>query len=61
VARQHPSLQTWCLFKKSGMEGEVQEVVFSVQGVLTELQLPPLEKVPRYANLQYPVNCAHCA
>ncbi|KAF8221291.1 hypothetical protein L208DRAFT_1328770, partial [Tricholoma matsutake] len=36
----------WCLFKNSGVEGEVQEAVFTVQGVLTEFQLPPLEKIP---------------
>ncbi|KAF8228455.1 hypothetical protein L208DRAFT_1291452 [Tricholoma matsutake] len=45
VARWHPSLPTWCLFKNLGVEGEVQEAVFTVQGVLTEFQLPPLEKI----------------
>ncbi|KAF8237739.1 hypothetical protein L208DRAFT_1245591, partial [Tricholoma matsutake] len=30
----------WCLFKKLGREEALQEAVFTVQGVLTEFQLP---------------------
>ncbi|KAF8228379.1 hypothetical protein L208DRAFT_1291994, partial [Tricholoma matsutake] len=44
---------TWCLFKKTAMEGEFQEAVFTVQGVLMELQLPPLEKIPNMQPAKY--------
>lgn len=51
TVKPHPDLPSWCLFKKSAIEGELQEAVFAVQGVVTQLQLPPLEKIPKYASL----------
>ncbi|KAF8240200.1 hypothetical protein L208DRAFT_1234455 [Tricholoma matsutake] len=57
AARQHPSFLTWCLFKNSGVEGEVQEAIFTVQGVLTEFQLPPLEKILSMQPAKYHYLC----
>jgi hypothetical protein len=53
MVKHHPNLPMWCLFKKTVTEGEFQEAVFTVQGVLTDLQLLPLEKVPKYVSMHW--------
>ncbi|KAF8240460.1 hypothetical protein L208DRAFT_1233277 [Tricholoma matsutake] len=48
MVKCHPSLPSWCLLKTGATKRDLQEAVFTVQGVLTELQLPPLEKILKY-------------
>lgn len=59
MVSHHPHVPSWCLFKKPKMSEELQlqEVVFTVQGVLTDMQLPPLEKIPKYVN-EYTCVCS---
>jgi hypothetical protein len=53
MVKHHPCLPSWCLLKKGATRGDLQEAVFTVQGVLTELQLPPLEKILKYVSWVY--------
>jgi hypothetical protein len=46
----HPHVPSWCLFKRQKTSEELQEVVFAVQGVLTDMQFPPLDKILKYVN-----------
>ncbi|KAF8240169.1 hypothetical protein L208DRAFT_1234889, partial [Tricholoma matsutake] len=43
----------WCLFKKLGAEEALREAIFTVQGVLTDFQLPPMEKIPNMHSSKY--------
>ena len=39
--------KSWHLLMQSTAEGDVEEVVFTVQGVLISKELPPLREKPR--------------